>query len=78
MTVRTEIPVPSALAHHSDAIIGTIRIVARASQVLRRPSRSIEAPRNGAVAMMNQPEYWLHRETISCPRTGSPTMVAAT
>jgi hypothetical protein len=45
-------PLPSGLVHHSAKIITSIRMTIRASQVLRRPSLSMEAPRKGAVAMI--------------------------
>jgi hypothetical protein len=71
-------PEPSGLVNQSKAVSGTIAATMRPSQSLRRPSWSIDAPRNGAVAMMNQPEYWLQREMISWPFTESPTTVWAT
>ena len=74
----TERPVWSALVHQRLAIIGTMRPTTSASHTLRRPSLSIEAPRNGAVAITAQPEYWLQREITSWPLTGSPTTLWAT
>ena len=65
MTVISGMPEPSGFAHHSENISGAIRATISASQPLRRPSWSIEAPRNGAVAMVIQPEYWLQREITS-------------
>ena len=62
---------PSGLAHHRANISGAITPTITASQPLRRPNWSIEAPRNGAVAMVAQPEYWLHCEITSWPLTAS-------
>jgi len=78
MVTVTDRPEPSGLAHQSAAIIGTMAATTRPSQIFRRPSWSMEAPRKGAVAMMIQPAYWLHWEITACPRTGSPIMTEAT
>jgi len=78
MVIVTDSPEPSGLAHQRAAIIGTMAATTRPSQSFRPPSWSIEAPRKGAVAMMIQPEYWLHCEITAWPRTGSPIMTEAT
>ena len=82
MTMTIGRPEPSGLAHQRPNISGIISATASASQPLRRPSWSIEAPRNGAVAMVAQPEYWLHCEITSWPAVGldcgQPTITEAT
>jgi hypothetical protein len=78
MVRATDSPLPSGLAHQRAIIMGTMAATTRASQPLRGPSWSMEAPRKGAVAMTIQPEYWLHWEMTAWPRTGSPTMTDAT